>query len=68
MSVHSFHPDVHAHGLADDCPRCEEQSHNPLATLDAGMLRMLRERLAQGQSARSTAEARAMVSLSDSAA
>lgn len=34
---HTDHPDVHTHGLADGCPRCEEHAENP-TSLDARML------------------------------
>lgn len=30
MATHTVHPDVHEHGLADDCPRCEELAARPL--------------------------------------
>ena len=41
MSAHSFHPDSHTHGLADDCPRCAEHAEHPFETLDDENLRAL---------------------------
>lgn len=42
MSVHSFHPDSHTHGLADNCERCAEHAAN-VYTLDNDNLRALYE-------------------------
>jgi hypothetical protein len=28
MTAHIFHDDTHTHGLADNCPRCEELAIN----------------------------------------
>ena len=34
MAMHTFHPDSHEHGLADDCPRCAEHAEHPFESLD----------------------------------
>lgn len=59
MTSHLPHPDVHEHGLADDCPRCTEHAQS-LNQLDARMLAVLRDRVARGLPARSENEAAAM--------
>lgn len=41
MTIHSPHPDTHAHGLQDDCPRCQEHAEDPISSLDAGNLRRI---------------------------
>ena len=56
MSVHTFHPDIHEHGLADGCPRCEEIARDPVWLLDDMALRLLIERDAAGLSGRSRNE------------
>ncbi len=43
MSAHTFHPDPHEHGLADDCPRCAEQAADPVNGLDERNLTRLLE-------------------------
>lgn len=54
--MHTAHPDVHDHGLADDCPRCAEQAEKPIRELDEKMLSELaalavhRDRLMRGRS------------------
>lgn len=30
MATHSPHPDIHTHGLADGCERCDELAERPL--------------------------------------
>jgi len=72
---HAPHPDIHDHGLADDCPRCAEIAGNPVRDLDGralcGLLeRTLANRFGGGGSpfgeqvgARSEAEAVAMAML-----
>ena len=35
MASHVLHPSVHEHGLADDCPRCDELARRPLELGDA---------------------------------
>lgn len=34
MTMHSFHPDMHEHGLADGCERCAEHAADPVRGLD----------------------------------
>jgi hypothetical protein len=41
MTVHSYHPDTHEHGLADGCERCAELAADPFAGLDDENLRLL---------------------------
>ena len=60
MSVHTFHPDSHEHGLADGCPRCEEHAAHPFESLDQRNLRVLIARERDGLPPRSENEARAM--------
>ena len=60
MSEHSYHPDSHTHGLADDCERCAEHASHPLRSLDADNLRQLRFRIRDGLPARSDNERLAM--------
>jgi hypothetical protein len=64
MAIHTFHPDTHAHGLADGCPRCNEHAAHPLSSLDEVNLTMLRIRIEEGLQARSENEAKAMDALS----
>lgn len=42
--THGPHEDVHTHGLADGCPRCDEQARQPFETLDDTVLGNLVER------------------------
>ena len=65
MTVHVFHADVHAVGLVDDCPRCEELAEDPLASLDEDLLVDLEQRIAEGRRPRSFAEGRAMQRLQE---
>lgn len=52
MTMHSFHPDTHEHGLADDCPRCAEHAAHPIQSLDHENLRRIMElALDQGRAA-----------------
>lgn len=44
MSAHTFHPDTHEHGLADDCPRCAELAAAPFTRMDARLLSNLHDR------------------------
>lgn len=37
--MHNLHPDVHEHGLFDDCPACDEIAENPFANADHDLLR-----------------------------
>ena len=60
MSTHSYHPDTHTHGLADDCPRCTEHAHHPERSLDAVNMRALHYRIQRELPARSVNEANAM--------
>lgn len=41
MTTHSVHPDSHTHGLADDCPRCQEHAEHPERGLDRDNIRRL---------------------------
>lgn len=63
MSSHTYHPDSHTHGLADDCPRCAEHAREPWVGLDLSMLAALRDRIARGRPARSVNEHEAMRNL-----
>lgn len=42
MTVHSYHPDSHTAGLANDCPRCQEHAAHPERGLDSTNLARLR--------------------------
>lgn len=42
--MHTGHPDVHDHGLQDDCEACTYHADNPLRNLDQDMLHGLVER------------------------
>ena len=35
MTIHTYHPDSHTHGLHPDCPRCQEHAEHPHESLDA---------------------------------
>jgi len=63
MASHSLHPDSHTHGLADDCPRCDEHAEEPLQGLDHENIGALAYRLATGRLARSANEGKAMANL-----
>ena len=63
MSSHIYHPDMHEHGLADGCPRCEEHAMRPAASMDEGNLATLRYRIANNWPARSMNESAAMDNL-----
>ena len=63
MASHSLHPDSHAHGLADGCPRCDEHAKDPLAGLDNENIGVLAKRIALGWTPRSTNERKAMENL-----
>lgn len=45
MATHTYHPDSHTNGLADDCPRCAEHAEHPVESLDAANLLALWERM-----------------------
>jgi len=60
MSVHTFHPDTHEHGLVDGCPRCAEHAEHPFESLDSRNLQALIARVEDEADARSDNEARAM--------
>lgn len=38
VTTHGPHPDVHTHGLADDCERCFEIAEYPIGRADADLL------------------------------
>ena len=65
MSIHTFHPDTHEFGLADNCPRCEEHANHPLAGLDDSNLRELLRRIEERLLNRSINEGIAMAQLRD---
>lgn len=46
MSTHTYHPDIHDNGLADDCDRCAEHAADPFRGLDDSNLRDLYVRTA----------------------
>ncbi len=60
VTSHAPHPDIHTDGLADRCPRCDQHAVDPFASLDQDVLRILAERLRDGEPARSDNEGRAM--------
>ena len=61
MSVHTDHPDIKSHGLADGCPRCAEHAARPFDGLDNTNLGALVTRvLYLGSRARSGAEGEAL--------
>ena len=61
---HRLHPDVHTHGLADNCLDCERAAEQ-LYLLDSETLTNLHTHLLSGRSARSDNEGRAMRSLEE---
>mgnify|MGYP001571143581 CR=1 FL=1 len=63
MAIHSYHPDIHAYGLADNCERCEQHAEHPLDTLDDSMLTDLILRVRRDNYPRSNNEAAAMNSI-----
>jgi hypothetical protein len=67
MTLHRDHPDIHDHGLADECPRCAEHALAPQTSLDSRLLADLRARLAHGRPARSQNEAIALLRLRETA-
>lgn len=64
-AVHSYHPDTHTHGLADDCERCDEHAVHPWWGLDATNLAALRDRIERGLAPRSINEGKAMRALAE---
>jgi len=44
VTAHTFHPDSHEHGLADDCPRCTEIAADPFLYMDDRNLALLHDR------------------------
>lgn len=63
MTAHSYHPDIHEHGLAADCDRCEEHAQDPLNALDGEVLNELVERTVKRLGYRSEAERVAMINI-----
>lgn len=63
MTVHSYHPDVHEHGLQDGCPRCDEHANDPFLALDSVMIANLIERVNERHEPRSDNEQRAMLAV-----
>lgn len=41
MTVHSYHPPSHTHGLDDDCERCAQLARNPGALDSENRARLL---------------------------
>lgn len=67
MTVHSYHPDTHTHGLQDDCERCDEHAEHPEASLDRMNLALLRDRIEHDLPPRSNNERLAMEHLREGA-
>ena len=67
VTTHTWHADVHACGLADDCPRCAEHAEHPLQSLDTAMVNELLRRVNLGLRPRSDNEAIAMRRLAENA-
>jgi hypothetical protein len=65
VSTHSFHPDSHVFGLADECPRCAEHAAHPFESLDRNNLRELAYRVRAQMEPRSANEAQAMSAVRD---
>jgi hypothetical protein len=65
MTVHSYHPDLHENGLADDCPRCAELAEHPFQGLDTRNLTALLRRVEMDEYPRSDAEAKAMKKITE---
>jgi hypothetical protein len=63
MAQHTYHPDSHEHGLADDCPRCAEHAADPVAGLDTALLANLHDRIRRDLPGRSANERTAMLNL-----
>lgn len=60
---HSLHPDIHTHGLADDCPECSDAAEQPWRYLDERALAALVELAAtDDRLARARSEAEAVAS------
>ena len=64
-AVHSYHPNTHTHGLADDCERCDQHAEHPWWGLDGENLRVLRDRITGGLPPRSVNEGKAMAALAE---
>ena len=62
---HTYHPDTHTHGLADNCPRCAELADKPWFELDVENLRNLLWRAIGLKDARSNTEQLAMKNVID---
>lgn len=62
--THTLHPDTHTHGLADDCPRCEQMAQEfPFGWDDVNVSNLVRNTRAWGRGEfrpRSNNEATAM--------
>jgi hypothetical protein len=65
MTVHSYHPGILEHGLADGCERCQAIAANPVDLLDDACLLELASRVHHHHHARSSAEAAAMSRIED---
>lgn len=63
MTTHTFHPDSHTHGLADDCPRCAEHAEHPTRSLDDANFAALVDRYMRDLPPRSENERKAMQNL-----
>ena len=60
MATHTNHPDTHEFGLADGCPRCDQQAEDPIVGLDTRNLMAVVERISLDLVGRSNNESQAM--------
>ena len=60
MASHTYHPDTHTEGLADDCPRCDQHAVMPLEGLDEINITAIKLRVLDNLLPRSRNEALAM--------
>ena len=65
MTTHSYHPDTHENGLADNCERCLEHAQEPFDNLDDENLTNLIIRVQRDDLPRSSNEMTAMNRVSD---
>jgi hypothetical protein len=63
MVSHTYHPDTHTNGLADDCERCKQHTERPWVSLDETNLEVLRGRIALDLPGRTFNESTAMLNL-----
>lgn len=60
MTIHTQHPSISEHGLADGCPRCKEHGEHPFEGLDDTNIERLIDRIADEADSRSISEDNAM--------